>query len=55
MTPAQIISLARTQSGTDSINYPDATAIQHFNFVNQDITSSIIVDIDEDYFFDIAI
>lgn len=54
MTTAQIIAMARSQSWTDSLTYPDATAIQHLNYVYQDITSSIITDIDEDYYFDIA-
>ena len=54
MTTAQIIAMARSQTGTDTSNYPDALAIQHLNFVYQDITSSIITDIDEDYYFDIA-
>lgn len=52
MTPAQIIAKARSYTGTDSANYPDATAIVDFNESYQDFCSDVVTELDENYFWD---
>jgi len=55
MNVEEIVTNVRTMSWVDKNYYTDELAIAHFNFIYQDLTNEVITELNEDYYYDIAI